>query len=381
VEHSSISESLIKAMWTETGREMTKLGWEVTIGSADEPGAVSAAGVRFVQVAPPGRYFVGWLRFQLLLALLLWRRRRDFDCVLVRPFVAPAPLALSGLARALRARRPRAVVYWDALVTAPETLKGKLWQIEFAVAWLVARLFADGHVANTRRMAQVLRIPPGQLLGLFPMGVNLETFEVAWVQRKWPRPGETVVLVYIGLLHLARGLDTLCRAVARARRSGVNVRLRVVGEGPDSGALEALAAELGGDAVSVEPPVPHSEVPKLLGEAHAGVLPYPNLVRYQVANLVKMLEYAGAGLPMVATRIAAHTDVSGETDCVFWAEDSSEAAFGEAIGKLCAGSAKLREMGERAWRLARGWTWAESARKLDAALRKLAMPDEVAVKK
>src|SRR5690606_19457362 len=60
----------------------------------------------------------------------------------------------------------------------------------------------------------------------------------------WFRPGEPPVVLAVGRLAVQKDFATLLRAVARLRAERP-VRLLVLGEGAERGALERLAAELG----------------------------------------------------------------------------------------------------------------------------------------
>ena len=75
-----------------------------------------------------------------------------------------------------------------------------------------------------------------------------------------------------------------------------------------------------------------------------------------------------SGLPILATRIACHTDVIGDGDYVIWMEGSDEEDLFAALRQVWKKSGELREMGGRAAIASKDWTWSESARKLRTAL-------------
>jgi glycosyltransferase involved in cell wall biosynthesis len=89
-------------------------------------------------------------------------------------------------------------------------------------------------------------------------------------------PDGTVLLTALGRYSEAKGLDTMIRAVGRARAAGVDVRLRAHGtasrpsERENLVRLQALAGELGlATSVELGAPVPRSEVPGLLAASTA----------------------------------------------------------------------------------------------------------------
>lgn len=77
-----------------------------------------------------------------------------------------------------------------------------------------------------------------------------------------------------------------------------------------------------------------------------------------------------AGLPILASRIVCHTDVIGDHDIAFWAEQSDLDGFMLALRQLWSRRNCLCEMSIQAALLANDWTWHESAKKLDVALKK-----------
>ena len=57
-------------------------------------------------------------------------------------------------------------------------------------------------------------------------------------------------LVFVGELRLLKGVDVLIEAVAILSRQGKKLTATIVGDGPDRGRFEALAAALGSRTVS-----------------------------------------------------------------------------------------------------------------------------------
>jgi len=134
---------------------------------------------------------------------------------------------------------------------------------------------------------------------LIPHGVNLDRFSGA----PW-RPGTPLRVLAVGRLVPKKGFDVLLRALARVTAPW---RLRIVGDGPERGALEMLALELGIAAgVDWYGPATHGELPGLYREAH--VVAVPSVVdrtgdRDGLPNVV--LEALASGRVVVATRAGA----------------------------------------------------------------------------
>jgi glycosyltransferase involved in cell wall biosynthesis len=120
--------------------------------------------------------------------------------------------------------------------------------------------------------------------------------------------------------------------------------------------------------VRVLAPVPHDEVPDLLSQAHVGVLPFPDEEKFRVSSPIKLFEYMASGMPILATRVACHTDVVGDGTYTFWAEDESVESLLAALRQVWRERNSLGDMALGAATAAEKWTWQESGRDLKRAL-------------
>ena len=168
-------------------------------------------------------------------------------------------------------------------------------------------------------------------------------------------------------MHHERNLIILSQAVEQANAEGMAFRLILVGDGTARGELDRFAAQSGG-RIRVMPPIAHDEVPGVLAEAHIGVLPFPDEEKFRVSSPIKLFEYMAAGLPILATRIVCHTDVVGDSECVFWAEQAGVAGLLTAIRQAWQSRDLLSTMGARAVVAAQAWSWHASAQKLRLSL-------------
>ncbi|GJE76285.1 Glycogen synthase [Methylorubrum suomiense] len=111
-------------------------------------------------------------------------------------------------------------------------------------------------------------------------------------------------LIYVGELREAKGLPFLFRALSRLRKEGRPLSLLMVGSGPDTESLTALADELGiRDAIAFEPPQP---IRPVLGRGRVMVIPsLAESLPYVV------LEAAAACQPMVATNVGGIPEIFG----------------------------------------------------------------------
>jgi glycosyltransferase involved in cell wall biosynthesis len=199
--------------------------------------------------------------------------------------------------------------------------------------------------------------------------VESERFATAAKARHWPYQDEAIRLVYIGIFLAKRNLLPLCRAVNRAGAEGMSFVFSLYGDGPLKPELESTAAESHG-AVRVEQPVPHENVPNILARSHVGVTSLPEVddIKYEASSPIKLFEYMAAGMPVLATSNVCHTDVVGDGQYAFWADDVSEDTLLATLRQIWARRASLPQLGQEAQADVHGWTYAANAAKLKAAL-------------
>jgi glycosyltransferase involved in cell wall biosynthesis len=142
-----------------------------------------------------------------------------------------------------------------------------------------------------------------------------------------PRPSEQATIISVGNLYRVKGHDLLLRALPLVQaRSNRIVKLRIVGDGPERGALQALALSLGlHDAVEFVGKVPNRLVPDLYRAATLGCLPSRS-----EGLPVSALEAMACGLPVVATRVGGLPEIvrEGVTGVLVGPESPAELAGG-----------------------------------------------------
>jgi glycosyltransferase involved in cell wall biosynthesis len=113
---------------------------------------------------------------------------------------------------------------------------------------------------------------------------------------------------YMGRLSIEqKNLDTLLRAFARLRDSGMNVELHFYGDGPDEGELARLAATLG-----VEPSVTfhgrydhRTDLPDIMADNHV----FTYISNYEGGPCFTLLELLQAGRYVVASPVGGIPDI------------------------------------------------------------------------
>ena len=365
-----LSESLDAATWLETTRELRSLGWHVTLVVAGPSGKNNIHGVEVYSIPFPDIYLIRKAVYHLFFLSLLFLKWRKVDVILFHPISAIWFIPYYLFCKLFKSRRPLLVMDIRSMhmpQLEKQKFKDKLRDMYQRFIIQRAYLWTDGYLAITKRMAEALEVPPQHLLGVWPSGVDFALFNSAQKKRNWPGAGGPITLIYVGALHYERNLMSLCKAVEMADAEGMAFKLILIGDGDERKALEEFAETTSG-RVCVLQPVPHNQVPDILADAHIGVLPFPDEEKYRVSSPIKLFEYMAAGLPILATRVVCHTDVIGDGDYVFWAEQSDVSGLLEALCLAWSKCEDLPEMGAKAALASQAWTWRESALKIQAAL-------------
>jgi phosphatidylinositol alpha-1,6-mannosyltransferase len=180
--------------------------------------------------------------------------------------------------------------------------------------------------------------------------------------------GDAPLVLSVSRLVARKGQDALIRAVPRLRDRVPDVRVLIVGDGPDRGRLESLIDRLQvRDQVRLAGSVPWADLPAHYASADVFAMPCRTRgLGLDVEGLgLVFLEASASGLPVVAGRSggAPETVLPGRTGTVVDGRNVAELA--DAVGELLADPARAAAWGAhgRDW-VTREWTWQASADRL-----------------
>lgn len=124
-------------------------------------------------------------------------------------------------------------------------------------------------------------------------------------------------LVFTGTFTPAQSLDTVIRAVAKARASGADgLHLLLVGDGMSRAALETLVQQLdAGDYVTFYGSVPAKEVPRFTTLADALLISLSDSPDLGLTVPAKLASYMAAGKPVAASMDGAGADAVRAAGC------------------------------------------------------------------
>ena len=138
---------------------------------------------------------------------------------------------------------------------------------------------------------------------ILPAGVNLEQFTMA-------KRYDTLTMIYHGQLDKHRGVFALPMLLKKARTSGLNIQLILIGEGDCLDGLQAMAAT--NEYMTVYPSLEQKDLAVILSRCHIGLLPMPERKMWTIASPLKRSEYAASGLLIYGIDHAGHQFTTSE---------------------------------------------------------------------
>ena len=152
---------------------------------------------------------------------------------------------------------------------------------------------------------------------------------------------EALVILFIGRLVQVKDPSAIVEAAARLKAAVPQVEFHLVGNGPEEGALKALARDLGvADRVFFQGPKPRAEIPNWLAAADLLILPSlsegtPNVV----------LEAMAASRPVVATSVGGIPELVAHGSTGLLVPPRDAGALAGALQQVCTDAAMRQHLG------------------------------------
>ena len=156
-------------------------------------------------------------------------------------------------------------------------------------------------------------IPPEKIT-VIPNAVDIDTFNLASppdseLQTKWGLAGKTVI-GFIGSFYAYEGLDLLLDALPALVKQRPDVRILLVGGGPQEAKLRLQAKELGlNNHVIFTGRVPHSDVARYYDLINILAYPRHRMRLTELVTPLKPLEAMAQGQLFVASDVGGHKEL------------------------------------------------------------------------
>jgi L-malate glycosyltransferase len=321
-------------------RHFVQRGWDAHVISF-RPAEIDGAHVQYIDGFEPigkPRYVVHARRIRALV--------RELRPDLVHALHLTSYGFLAGVAGV----QPSIVSVWGTdILEAPQQSPVHRWITRYGLAR------AGAITATGLRLAEatLAYAPEGKPVAVIPYGVDLQAFQ--------PQPRGTRERVVVGAasrLSPEKGFEYLMRAIASLRARGIDVAVRLAGDGPSHGELEVLARELGiAEHAEVVGEIAHVDVPAFLQGLDIFAMPST-----AEGFGVSAVEASAMALPAVASEIHGIPDVvlDGQTGILVPPRDVPTLA--DAIERLARNPAMREGMGRagRAY-VEREYRWQDNA--------------------
>jgi glycosyltransferase involved in cell wall biosynthesis len=218
----------------------------------------------------------------------------------------------------------------------------------------------------TRAYLVSLGVPRSRIT-VIPNGVSVREFEAT-------RPPEYEdgmrILLYLGTLADWQGLNFLVGTMPMILARHPEVRLRIVGPGRSRQRkdLARRVRKLGlAGHVSIEPAVPHHQVPAVIASAHICVAPLVMNDRNLTQGCcpIKILEYMSCARPIVAANLPVVREVvREEVDALLFAPNDADDLVDQVDRLLSDGVLGRRIATSAALRARRRFTWHHAGKRL-----------------
>lgn len=202
-----------------------------------------------------------------------------------------------------------------------------------------------------------------------PNGVDRRTICAASHRRTQRSGRRELWLVFVGALHAWQGVHLAVEAVRELTRAGHPVRLDILGDGPERGALSALVTTLGlQEHVHLRGHVGREAVHAALRDADIAVAPFmPDQRNRAVGGLspLKLYEYLAFDLPVVTTSLVSDAELFAALPDSVRVAQAEAHAISRAILEVARATTPRVPPG--AW-IAHHRTWDAAARRTAAAM-------------
>jgi glycosyltransferase involved in cell wall biosynthesis len=196
-------------------------------------------------------------------------------------------------------------------------------------------------VANSRATAEAARRITGREdIQVIPMGVDVEFFDRALLQKKQPAPGveNDKIVLYAGRLIDVKGVEYLVKALPLVLERQANAKLLVVGSGPCKGDLVSLAERLHvQDKVMFRDAVSQEELVRYYSMSDVFVLPSVITEGGETEGLgLVLLEAMACGVPVIGSAIGGIPDIIKDGDTGLLAQQKDPGDLAEKICRVLA---------------------------------------------
>jgi PEP-CTERM/exosortase A-associated glycosyltransferase len=374
-------------------REQRALGWDTHhVTSAKQENCTvpeeDVDGLHFYRTPPAHGKLSTLPLFNQISIIDTLAKRLDEIIPLIRPDILHAHSPALNAIAALRAGRKHGIpvvyevrAFWEDAAVDHGT--SREWGLRYRLTRALEtsafkRVDAITTICEGLRRDIVARGIPAQKVTVIPNAVDIEKFSVggtgdATLKEQLGLNGHRII-GFIGSFYAYEGLDLLLQAFPTILASAPDIRLLLVGGGPQDDSLKHLASGLGiQDKVIFTGRVPHDQVQRYYDLVDILAYPRHSMRLTELVTPLKPLEAMAQGRLLVASDVGGHKELiqDGKTGILFKSENPQ--ALADAVLRLLAEETRWPELRKAARRFVETErNWPKSVSNYVAIYRRLA---------
>lgn len=351
-------------------REQRALGWDTHhVTSAKQENCTvpeeDVDGLHFYRTPPAHGKLSTLPLFNQISIIDTLAKRLDEIIPLIRPDILHAHSPALNAIAALRAGRKHGIpvvyevrAFWEDAAVDHGT--SREWGLRYRLTRALEtsafkRVDAITTICEGLRRDIVARGIPAQKVTVIPNAVDIEKFSVggtgdAILKEQLGLNGHRII-GFIGSFYAYEGLDLLLQAFPTILASAPDIRLLLVGGGPQDDSLKHLASGLGiKDKVIFTGRVPHDQVQRYYDLVDILAYPRHSMRLTELVTPLKPLEAMAQGRLLVASDVGGHKELiqDGKTGILFKSENPQ--ALADAVLRLLAEESRWPELRKAARR-------------------------------
>ena len=185
-------------------------------------------------------------------------------------------------------------------------------------------IITDGLVCYYRKK---IKIKPSQRVYVSPSGVDLKMFKRVKtnIREKYGIKNDEILIGSVGGIAKIRKLEDFLDLFREAVNKNNKLKLMFVGEGDSLSEIKKKvnALNLKKNVIFVGK-VPHKEVPKYMSVFDFGLCHLPNIFIYENSVPLKILEYLSCVVPVLASKLKTHEELSKKLKGIFVYHDAKD---------------------------------------------------------
>ncbi|HZQ93707.1 MAG TPA: glycosyltransferase family 4 protein [Candidatus Sulfotelmatobacter sp.] len=234
---------------------------------------------------------------------------------------------------------------------------------------VVAPAFKEYLIRRWRLPAEKIDVVEnGVETGLF---VPVSTSDAAALRTQLDADSRFLV-VYVGTMGMAHGLETLLEAAAQLQSENPGVRFLLIGEGAEKERIKNLAQSRGLANVRFLDQQPREKIPQFISAADVCLVLLKRTEVFKTVIPTKMLEFMSCARPVILGVAGQAQHILEEAEAGLAIEPENAAALAAAIQRLAANPGLARVLGENGRRyILQKFSRAQTAHKYIDVLRRV----------